>query len=165
MKAHDLPSLDILEDYFDYIPETGVILWKKDRYSQKVKGKEASNSVGRYSQIKLFGRHYLAHRIAYALYYQEQLSPEVIIDHIDRNGLNNKICNLRKTDYSGNGLNRGAGLNNTSGIVGVHYAKRINKWQARIQVKGKRVNLGYFDCKEDAINARHKAEADLQCAT
>lgn len=47
---------------------------------------------------------------------------------------------------------------NKSGHKGVMWNKHRNKWQAYIGFKGKQINLGYFDKKEDAIKARELAE-------
>lgn len=50
--------------------------------------------------------------------------------------------------------------NNTTGIKGVHWNKRAQKYQAQIRVDYKRIHLGYFNNLEDAkqvrINAEHK---------
>lgn len=48
--------------------------------------------------------------------------------------------------------------NNTSGQKGVSWNKGNKKWQSRIQLKGKNISLGYYDNKQDAINARLEAE-------
>ncbi len=48
--------------------------------------------------------------------------------------------------------------NNTSGVRGVHWNKRLRKWQASIKFKHKPIYLGVFVNKEDAINARKRAE-------
>lgn len=50
---------------------------------------------------------------------------------------------------------------NTSGCVGVSWKTDKQKWQARIYFNGKCKHLGYFDRKEDAIEARKEAENDL----
>lgn len=47
---------------------------------------------------------------------------------------------------------------NTSGVTGVTWDKSRDKWMATIGLKGKRIFLGRFDKKEDAIKAREKAE-------
>lgn len=47
---------------------------------------------------------------------------------------------------------------NTSGIKGVYWDKRKSTWKACIGFKGKLHHLGYFDNKQDAINARKEAE-------
>lgn len=51
--------------------------------------------------------------------------------------------------------------NNTSGVKGVFWDKSMKKWRTEITFKGKKHNLGYFTNKQDAINAREKAEEEL----
>lgn len=48
--------------------------------------------------------------------------------------------------------------NNTSGKTGVYFNKGKKKWSAEIMLKGKKIHLGYFDKKQDAIKARKQAE-------
>ncbi|MDB1728771.1 AP2 domain-containing protein [Enterococcus avium] len=48
--------------------------------------------------------------------------------------------------------------NNRSGITGVSYKKRDKVWEANINFQGKRIYLGQFKNKQDAINARKAAE-------
>lgn len=50
--------------------------------------------------------------------------------------------------------------NNKSGCVGV-YQDRSGKWKAEIIVSRQYHNLGMFNSKEDAIEARKKAERRL----
>lgn len=47
---------------------------------------------------------------------------------------------------------------NTSGVRGVYYEKRSNKWRARLSFKGKTMSLGSFARFEDAVSARKEAE-------
>lgn len=82
----------------------------------------------------------------------------MVVDHIDRNRLNNLSSNLRLVTYSQNGMNKGKQSNNTSGIVGVSWDKSRNKWEAHIKINKKKLHLGRFKNKEDAINARKEAE-------
>ena len=48
--------------------------------------------------------------------------------------------------------------NNTSGVTGVNWDKRYNKWEARIKKDYKQIHLGYFNDFEDAVKARKDAE-------
>ena len=80
------------------------------------------------------------------------------VDHIDRNKLNNHISNLRYATDSENGMNKTIQSNNTSGIVGVYFCKDRNKWRAVIKKDRNPIHLGYFETKEEAIEARSKAE-------
>ena len=79
-------------------------------------------------------------------------------DHIDRNPLNNRKENLRPSTFSENMQNRGVFKNSTSQITGVHHRKQDNMWMAYINKNNKRIYLGYFVNKEDAIIARLRAE-------
>lgn len=47
---------------------------------------------------------------------------------------------------------------NTSGVRGVYYEKRSNKWRARLRFKGKTMSFGSFARFEDAVFARKEAE-------
>ena len=57
-------------------------------------------------------------------------------------------------------LNKIKNKNNTSGHKGVSWNKRNKKWITYITFQRKRIHLGYFDKKEDAIKARLKAEEE-----
>lgn len=47
---------------------------------------------------------------------------------------------------------------NKSGVKGVRYNDQRRKWTAHIGFKGKQINLGYYDNKTDAIQARLDGE-------
>jgi len=66
--------------------------------------------------------------------------------------LNNQRSNLRICTTAENRRNYGLRKDNTSGYKGVHKTKN-GKWQARIQVGGKRVSLGVFISAEQAVIA------------
>lgn len=51
--------------------------------------------------------------------------------------------------------------NNKSGVTGVNWDSRKNKWRAIIMFKYKSYHIGYFENKEDAIKARKEAEEKL----
>lgn len=58
-------------------------------------------------------------------------------------------------------MNRGLQSNNTNRITGVSWSSSRNKWESYIKINGKKKKLGRFDKKEDAIEARLKAEKEL----
>lgn len=57
--------------------------------------------------------------------------------------------------------NRGLLSTNKSGITGVHYDKQRNKWTASITYNCKKLFIGRFELKEDAIRARLFKEIEL----
>lgn len=79
-------------------------------------------------------------------------------DHKDRNPSNNQRDNLRVITLSQNRHNTDTQHNNTSGVRGVNFNYKINRWQARISVRSNRMHLGYFLTFEAAVEAREKAE-------
>jgi len=80
------------------------------------------------------------------------------VDHINRNTLDNRRKNLRIVSHSVNCCNRGLRKDNKVGQTGVNWFKPRKRWAARISVGGKRIFLGTFKTKEQAIIARQKAE-------
>ena len=89
---------------------------------------------------------------------------ELQVDHIDpttETFVDNRRRNLRAVTRSQNGMNRRRQLNNTSGIPGVHWDKRDEKWVASIKTNGKQKHLGLFDNIIFAIGARQQAEREL----
>lgn len=75
-------------------------------------------------------------------------------DHRDGDTLNNRRGNLRRASRTLNNLNR-------KDTRGIHYAKRLGKWQAYITLHGKRRNLGTFATEVEAATARAKAYLEL----
>lgn len=107
-----------------------------------------------YRMISIDGKEYRAHRLIF-LYHHGYL-PDML-DHIDRNRLNNRIENLRESNPLDNQRNKNKQKNNTSGINGVHWDKRRRKWIASVSIKQKVIYLGGFDDINDAKHAREMA--------
>lgn len=87
-----------------------------------------------------------------------QAEDERIVDHKNRNPLDNTKENLRAATFSQNAMNRKIRSNNKSGKQGVHWAENCKKWHAEITVNAKVINLGLFKNFEDAVAAREAAE-------
>jgi hypothetical protein len=83
---------------------------------------------------------------------------EKVADHLNGDSLDNRKSNLRISTNLGNARNSKIRSDNKSGVKGVHYDKRKEKWIARISLKGERILLGNFENKKDAILARREAE-------
>jgi len=83
------------------------------------------------------------------------------VDHKDGNTLNNQDDNLRPDPEKRNQQNARIRSDNTSGYKGVYWNKLANKWQAYVNFKGKRYNLGYFTIKENAKKARDNKALEL----
>lgn len=75
-----------------------------------------------------------------------------VIDHKDRDKLNNRKSNLRIITKSQNSFNKQS--------KGYTFNKKTNKFIASIKVNGKRINLGSFNNERLAIIARKEAEQE-----
>jgi hypothetical protein len=153
-----LSALDVRE-LLDYDQSTGVFRWKYTMGGSAKAGTVAGSTDSKgYRQIKVNGRLYLAHRLAWLYVHGE--SPAGDLDHIDRNPSNNAIANLRPCTHAENHQNTGLRSDSSSGVTGVSFVKSSGKWLAYINVNGKRVRLGLFGTIEEASAARAKAKAE-----
>jgi len=78
---------------------------------------------------------------------------DLVCDHINRNGLDNRKKNLRNCTKGENNLNQGGERNSVSRFKGVYWKKDIQKWAACIKRGGKRKHLGYFHREIHAAKA------------
>lgn len=79
---------------------------------------------------------------------------------IDRKNNDKDYCpeNCRWTDEFSQAMNHCIQKNNTSGVRGVKWDAEYEKWYSQININNKRIFLGRFNNKNDAIIARLKAE-------
>ena len=79
-----------------------------------------------------------------------------IVDHINRDRLDNRKCNLRIATTQQNGMNRTkCGSNYTSKYKGVSKDKK--KWIAQITKDGKRTLIGRYETQEEAARAYNQS--------
>lgn len=135
---------DLIDTFFY---KDGQLFWKLKKQNVTI-GRPAGcyDSKG-YGVITINGKIYKSHRLIFL--YHHGYIPEYI-DHIDGNIKNNSIENLRPCSKSENSCNRGKQSNNTSGIKGVTYNKKLKKWRAQCGKNGKNYYLGVFDDIKDA---------------
>ena len=117
------PSPDFLMAILSYCPISGRMYWRERsaamfpgdskaadmrsrQWNTRYSGKETftSRNTNGYAQAAIYDKQYLAHRVAWAIYYGEW--PRSEIDHIDRVKDNNAINNLRTVTRSENLKNR-----------------------------------------------------------
>lgn len=77
----------------------------------------------------------------------------ILIDHIDHDGLNNQRSNLRECTQSQNLSNRRNGFG-TSTYIGVCLHKKTGLFKASVSINKKPFSLGYFKDEIDAAKAR-----------
>lgn len=84
-----------------------------------------------------------------------------LVDHINRNPLDNRRSNLRLCDPSQNNINMKRRVDNRSGHRGIYWHKKANKWCAEISFRGKRNYLGLFEKLSNAVKIRKEKEKEL----
>lgn len=144
-------SIASFSDVMEYNPETGIVTAKVGFSNRHAGMPIGSNTSYGYLATSLFGKKVQIHRLAWFLHYGEW--PEMDIDHINGIKKDNRISNLRLATISQNQFNKPIQKNNSSGVKGVYWNKRDNKFIASVQHQGKKHTAGRFDDLESAKKA------------
>lgn len=150
-------SREKLEEVLRYNEETGQFIWRKRLSTRCDTGKIAGaiHPEG-YIIIGLNGFSYLAHRLAWL--YMTGAWPEEQIDHINQDRTDNRWENLRGVTGYENHKNCKLFSNNTSGVTGVYYSNKTNKWISQIKANNKACYIGSYEDFFEACCARKSAE-------
>lgn len=145
-----------LKEWLYYDPDTGVFVWRKFHQPNKKEGSKAGTVNRDHIWIGVQGKRYAAARLAWLYVYGEW--PKGSIDHINHDGTDNSISNLRDCNHKVNMKNQPLRSNNKSGFNGVSWNKSKQKWEASIKVDSKNKFLGRYHKLSDAIEARKEAD-------
>jgi len=149
-----------IKEYFKYDHNSGDLIRTKTRNVNAKKGSIVGcikkDGCTSYKYVKINGRSYSVHRIIWMYVYGKW--PDVI-DHIDHNGLNNKLYNLRSVTNKENLNNRRESKQTKSGVPGVYWSKKNKKWYVTVYINERLKCFGSYILLNDAIRARHNAEA------
>lgn len=110
--SNELDFKNYILNNFIYNSETGEIK-RTDRRSSC-----GSLDKDGYLIIKIKGKQFKSHRIAWLLHYG--VFPTKIIDHINRIKTDNRIKNLREVDYKTNNNNKIFKPNEKTGVSGIY---------------------------------------------
>ncbi|ATS93616.1 homing endonuclease [Pectobacterium phage DU_PP_I] len=152
-------DVSLFLEYFRYDPLTGYLYWKKGK--QRVKeGQLAQTPDSGYLTTVLNGRHHRTHRIIWCLH-NGPLAAGVVIDHKDRNKVNNLLDNLRVATRGENMQNTKLRSDNSLGHKGIHQREN-GRFRVAVSASGKRTSVGTFGTLEEAIVERDKAYLRIQ---
>lgn len=176
IQKENILTQEYIKELFDY--KDGFLHWKKlhalNRNGKaKIGEKAGSISVthsGPRRMVRISGYVYYTSRLIF--FYHYGYFPE-IVDHKDRNKLNENIENLRPATKFQNAQNVSKQKGTTSKYLGVCYSQRITrriikttgkmgiwcypKWCASITTEGKKISLGYFKTEIEAAIAFNEA--------
>ena len=144
-----------LKEVLHYSPESGVFTWEKTLGSRAQSGDIAGGVNHGYIRIKIDGRMYQAHQLAF-LYMMGRFP--VGIDHENHIKSDNRWTNLSEATQSENCKNISKKKNNTSGTTGVAYLPHRKKWRAQIMVNWKTIIVAYTSDFNEAVALRKAAE-------
>lgn len=152
-----LPCVAHLHTILQYDPATGFLYWNK---SSKIAGCATRNGYTYYYRLRI-GKHlYMAHRVIWCMH--TGTDPGLYeIDHINGNGLDNRLQNLRIVEPSVNRRNLIRKRRNNI-PTGVYWSERLGKYEVSAKRNGKQIHLGLFDNVASAKIAR--LTFDLQTA-
>jgi hypothetical protein len=142
-----------------YDPATGKLFWRDNWYPSSRTSNKCGNEWNGYIYFEHRGKRLSAHRVAWFLHYGEW--PATEIDHIDGEGTNNRIENLRLADRAQNSMNRPMYKCNKIGYKGVSRKSDEKRYLARIAVNKVQHSLGYHDTAEEAARAYDRKAIEL----
>ena len=150
--SETIEALARAKQLFEY--RNGCLFWKEKTTKKVVIGARAgtSNSQNTYRDVKIDGVRFKEHRVIWAIH--NDVWPEYEIDHINNIRDDNRIENLRDVPHRQNQLNMPLRKDNKYGCKGIRWRPDRSKWQAFTSMHGKFKNLGHFDTKEAATDAR-----------
>lgn len=134
----------------DYDRDTGLFRWKATRGSRAQAGAlVGSSDLYGYKTIRINGRSYKAHRLAWLHVYG--FWPSGDVDHINGNRSDNRLQNLRDVTRKVNLENQSRAANNRStGILGVYYDRHSKRFYSRISMHNRSIYLGTFATAAEA---------------
>lgn len=161
----DMILSDFIDSFeYDESSPTGLI-WKTGRSKGKPAGRVHNNNGKQYWKLCFKNRTFRVHRVIMLLVTGE-IDKSKVVDHIDGNGLNNNISNLRICTQLENMQNI-VSTRHTSdvGVVGVKYSERNNSFIANLTMNGiyysksfSCLKYGHEIALEMAINYRKSLE-------
>jgi len=150
-------------EFFTYDPATGCLTWKfrdrrqfqtlrsfgiwNTRYSGTIAGhpSKAAKAV----KITLLGKSAKAHQVIWSMIHG-QVPHGYVIDHINGNPFDNRLCNLRLATHAENMWNVKRSAANKTGFKGVTY--HAGRFVAKLRVNKELKYLGRYKTAEEAYS-------------
>lgn len=151
---------ELMRGMLEYFSDTGEIYWRTSGKGRNMG--QAAGTVGSqgYRQIRVRGKQYRAHRLAWLMHYGAW--PAHQVDHINGERDDNRIENLRDVTQSINLLNQlSSHVDSSSNRVGVFKSRSGWSYGTAVQFQGRRKCLGFFKTEEEAAKVVREYRAKL----
>jgi hypothetical protein len=174
----ELPTIEMLHRLLICDAEAGKLFWRErtpDLFADSKEGAERScakwnarfagaeaicseSASHGYLDGAIMGQGVLAHRVIWAMVHGHW---PIEVDHINGCRRDNRIGNLRDVTRAENMRNLRRRSDNPSGDAGVWQLPGSGKWRARVKFAGVITDLGRFETREAAVDARKAACAAM----
>ena len=150
-------------EFFTYDSETGCLTWKfrerhhfqtlrsfglwNTRYSGAIAGHPSKTAQS--VKITLFNKSTKAHQVIWNMMHG-QIPTGYVIDHINGDPLDNRLCNLRLATHAENMRNAKRSVANKTGFKGVTY--HAGRFVAKLMVNKELKYLGRYVTAEEAYS-------------
>jgi hypothetical protein len=128
----------------------GIVYWKKTYKRFKANQIAGCVTGAGYWYIEFKNNRYPRSRVVWCLVNNSWPEGDKILDHINRNKLDDSISNLRCVSARENAYNKGA--------RGYYWETGRSKWTARIKTGTKHLLIGRYDTEEEAKAAYSAAK-------
>lgn len=138
-----------------------IIVWNnyqncERRYPEKIM-KLCDDKDG-YKLVTICKKTYKVHRLV-AEVFIDNVNNYEHVNHLDGVKTNNIVSNLEWVNHQDNITHKVTKLHKH--LRGACWHKKIKKWYSKIDFKGKRIHIGYFNTKEEALEAYNKKFKEL----
>lgn len=176
-ETRPIPSQEYLSECFDYNPETGLLTWRirpvshysvgghsdahlAARCNSQYAGKPALNAIKKtgYRMGALDRITRTAHRVIWKLV--NGVDP-IVVDHVNGNKADNRLCNLRNVDQRLNMRNLADSHKGSGGIRGVWRHRNGGGWQSHITDDSGAVLTMFSKHRDEAVAWRRAMEERL----
>lgn len=156
---YDIP-LEYFEQRLLYNRHDGTLIWRDGQCKGEPVGCVVENKAGNQYRFMSIGYrgdscNFMVHQVIWFMCVEHWADE---IDHIDGDGLNNQLLNLRPVTRTINNMNHRKQKNNSSGLAGVSFLTVRGKWRAYGTEHGRQIQLAYTDNLFDAICSRKSWE-------
>lgn len=155
-----LPPQGILQECLEYDPQNGELIWLMPDLQSRVRPgsffgnrtsvSSGSNSTKHYYAGMFHGVTYYAHRLIW-MYMTGEDPKDLMVDHINGNGLDNRWKNLRVVKRGQNVANQKGHKRRRSPYK--HVYRRKLKWVGQVRRGGKLYSTSVFETAEEAKQA------------